>query len=291
MIEFLKVLKEDLEGYYEGLSNQKYDFCNVMCNRMNTNAVILESKEFIFLSVILKDLTSIIDRIIDPDEQIKITNELINHLKDYLKDENIPDLGSILKLSDFFRKLISKLLYEEEKYTGNLNFTDLTIKYYLEFLVDEITNNNIIISVSAILPGVTDELQRVFKTHGLRNKHFILKYILEYSTRVFDYQRYSYYYSSKNEKNIALKDIKKLFELIKKNITTFFDSEENKYINDSLDDLFYLCKEWRFNYTRFLEISPVMKKKKKELELPEDMKEKMREIVSKGMEKELDEEV
>lgn len=275
---YKKVLKKDLKAYLKGLEANEYGYCNVISNRMITNSMIIESKNFNLLGAILKETTFDFNLFQDDDKFNEAKKKLISIVKSYLEMEDTPEIEQIIsnyfEYYDVFRSLISSPFSE---YEDNIDFSIYTTKFCLKFLVEESeSEKNLPYNLDVLVFGVLSEINRVIKNFGFTKHQLILRLILSFYGRTHEYYRFLLSNENVVDKWEELyKDFKNQFLL---NLKSF--SLEDEYITSSISLLFEICKEWRLFFMRLLEI-PRGTKVGRIVPIPKNVREELDEIVTK----------
>jgi len=285
MDTFHEVLKEDVQVYLNGIKSLDMDFCNIISNRMNTNAVILKSNQYVLLSCVLKKSALFTLQLPNPDDQKNLAELIRKKLTEIQNSINTDNIFNIY--TEIFQKFIDFTGKTEEKYTKNIKFSEYIANYGLQFLKKEINEKNINYAITAIFPGVLNEFARVFRSHGYSKNLLAIELVMEYFTRLFDYLRFILLNSEGDKKIKVEKQIEEFLSLLSKNIEEYM-ANKPEYIESSINLLSKLCEEWRLMFVRYLELFQRQpKEKKKEIEIPDELKDRMKNIISKGLDSEL----
>lgn len=283
--EYRNVLIEDLQAYMNGLDDKNFGFCNIISNRLVTDAIVLKSKEYMLLGAILKEV--IYDfRLLQDDKQINIySNTLKAFIRKYLSKER--DFNAIEIVDDyynFFYESREIIVSDSEKYQENPDFSMLTTRYCLDFLKKELTNQDLPYNLDVLVFGVTTEINRVMKFLGCIPQQLILRISLSFFGRLYDYFRLIL--ASENNKSkwkeLYLKYKTKLIS----NIDKF--STESSYIITTTDLIYEFCEEWRFMFMRLLEL-PRTSIIEKPITIPKIIREELNEFVSNLISSKLEE--
>lgn len=276
---FRSILIEDLEIYKNGLDLEDYSFCNIIGNRLITNAVFLESKEFTLIGAILKGVLNFFAIIENPKDIKKELNDLVNK---FIKNRE-PNIHDIMEnYLNFYNKVRDDLNPQFEKYKVNKEYSLYSTKYCLNFLKEELSNQDIPYNRDLIYFGSSSELNRIYRNFGCISHQLILQVLLLFSGRLYDY--YRFLILSMEPKNNFWEEKYFLFkEKIRRNIEEFDIDDE--YIEKTSDLLFEICKEWRLMFIRLLDITPQVKREK--TSIPPNIQEELKGMVSKITDSEL----
>ncbi len=273
METFKSVLIEDLEVYKKSLEIGEYNFCNIIGNRLITNAVLLDSKEYNLVGAILKEALNFIAIVEEPKNIQTVLKDLVN------KFINLKELDvSIILQSylEFFNKIGNDINPKYEKYKENKEYSLYSTKYCLDFFKEELSNQNIPYTRDLIYFGVSNQLNRIYRNFGCVIHQLILKILIIFTARLYEYYRFLILsVEPKNEfweqKYTGLK------EKIRNNIESFKIDDE--YLEKTNDLLFEICNEWRQMFMRLMEVSQPVKREK--TSFPPKIKEELKDMVSK----------
>ncbi|WP_457557938.1 hypothetical protein [Candidatus Harpocratesius sp.] len=267
------------------MRNKKLDYCNIIANRIISNSVIVNSEKFALLGCFLKQLAFDFNRIINPENKTEFSKQIDTYLNQI---ENNHDINFIL--SNYFeltRNVNEFFITKEESthYKNNLNFTQYSIKYLINFLISELDENNFIHSINNIFIGFLNELERFIKLHDFSLKELLLKFILIYTAKIYEYYRILIINDTQNK---GWHEKWEIYQIqIKKNLEDYIKKDEQDYIKHSIKLLFELCKEWRFMFIRLIEPVQKLNKIEREVELPLEIKEKIQHLAKKAIDEDL----
>jgi hypothetical protein len=277
--DFFSVLIDDLEIFKEGLKREDFSFCNILSNRLITDAVFLNSKGFVLLGVILKENLNYFALL----EDFKIVKgEYIEFINEFNQSEDL-DLERIInRYINFYDKIWVDISPEHEKYEKNLDYSLFSTKYVINFLIDNLERQDVPYIRDSIIYGATNELNRIYRNFGALKYQLMLKTVLYLSGKLYDYYRVLIL-STSSKKEIWKEKIISLKLKIKNNIRSF--KIEKKYLENSLDLLFEISKQWRHLFIKVGELSlPIQREK---TTIPPEIQQELEEIVSKVTESEL----
>ncbi|MCF2141326.1 MAG: hypothetical protein K9W44_14805 [Candidatus Lokiarchaeota archaeon] len=268
------------------MKNRKFDYCNVISNRIISNSVITKSEEFVLVGCFLKQLVFDLSRINNNEDKDEFSKKIENYLK---KIEKTNDINIILtRYYDLIKNINVYFTTEEEKsfYQNNLKFTHYSIEFLVKFLISELNEDKFIHSINNIFIGFLNEIERFLKLHDFTLKELLLKFIMIYSSKLYEYYRIFIINDTQNKGWYKKWEIYQV--LIKKNLDDYLNKEEQEYIKQSIKLLFELCKEWRFMFIRLLEPIQKLNKIEKEVELPHEIKEKIQDLAKKAIDEDLE---
>jgi len=280
MEDYGQILIEDLNVYKKGLNLEDYIFCNIISNRLITNAVFLDSKEYTLVGAILKEILIFFAIV---EETGSIRKNLEDFLNKLINSEDL-DINLIMEgYFEFYSRIRDYLNPDYEKYEENKEYSLYSTKLFLKILIEELDDQTIPYHRDLIYFGISNELNRIFRNFGCFSHQLILKVLLVFSGRLFDY--YRFLILSDEPKNKFWE--KKYFEIkekIKNNIKIFDINEE--YITKTASLIFVICKEWRIMFIRLMDITPQIKRKK--TVIPPKIEEELKGMVSKITDSELE---
>ncbi len=283
-----KALKTDLNAYKKALEIRDLRFANIISNRMNTTAIIANNKESVLISTILKIIIQHSKYIIAPEDLDRMLDNIINKLgKISLETKALNILSFYSEVMDtIFEKRQSEI---EEIYKQDISYSKILIEYFIDFLISEISSDNIDFIIGLNFPGTLNEILRVFKNYGFTIRELMLQILLEYFSRVFDYYRYIITSGMEKTRKKSIDEINNYLSEIKQNLEEYKGNINDKdYIEKSVDLLFEICKEWRLLFVRYMEIMRrSVNKKEINLEFPNDIKKNMKEIIKRGIDSEI----
>ncbi len=283
-IEYEKVLREDLKAYLKALDAKEFGLCNIVSNRMMTNAMILNSVDFNLLGAILKEITFDFNLFQEENSLENALKKLKNTLKSYQSSNPKVDqiLDDYYEYFDIFRNIITSPL---EEYEENKDFSIYTTKFSINFFIQENENDLILpYNFDVRIYGVLNEINRVMKSFGFTKHQLVLKLVLSYFGRMYEYFRFLL--STENIDKIWEEKFSDYKEKLLSNVKSF--SLEESYINNSLELLFEFCREWRTFFMRLLEI-PRGPKVEKGTAIPSNVRQELDEMVTKLINSKLEE--
>ena len=273
------VLKEDLKAYLNGLDDLDFGFCNILSNRMMTNAAILKSKIYALLGAILKEITYEFRFYKDDGNLKKGITKLKRVLSDYTSDKHELNAKQIMEdYQDYYNEFRDLIKIERETYKDNPEFSQFSINFCLAFYIKELNFDDTPINLDVLIFGVLNEINRVIKSHGSTSKQLMLKIILNSFGRMYEYFRF--YLQCEESK---IERWKESYDKFKKNLLNNLEkfNDDKKYIENSIDFLFEICEEWRYMFIRMLEIPKTSTSVvEKQVMVPKKVKEDLDEIVS-----------
>ena len=279
MENYEQILIEDLNIYKKGLNLEDYSFCNIISNRLITNAVFLDSKEYTLVGTILKE---VLNYFVIVEDSKEIKNNLEDFINYIVKSENLEIRFIMEGYIDFYNRIWDNLNPDYEKYEENKEYSLYSTKTFLKLLKEELNNQIIPYHRDLIYFGISNELNRIFRNFGCFSHQLILKVLLVFSGRLYEYYRFLIF-SEEPKIDFWEKKYFKIKEKIKSNIENFDIDEE--YIEKTASLIFEICKEWRIMFIRLMDITPQFKRKK--TSIPPKIEEELKGMVSKITDSEL----
>lgn len=282
---FNKVFTEDLEAYINGLENKDFQFCNIISNRITTDAIFLGSKEFALIGAILKDTLPNFQRVEESYEE-RIRKKFVDVIKDFMKNQEKLDCSFIInRYSDYFDESKKYFNSSFENYSENKDYTTKIIGFCLNFLKEELKKDNLPYAEDLLVMGVLNEISRASRQFGCTSHQHILLKILSFSHRLQDYFKVLLT-SDEKYADKWKESYQKYRKILKDNIDKYDLSDD--YIQRSSEDLFELVKEWRFMFLRLMNILPPMPQQPPQIKIPSRVENELKDMVSKAISKELE---
>jgi len=283
MESFRSVLIEDLEVYKRSLDEKNYPFCNIIGNRLTINACVLESKEFVLIGAILKNIIPYFQRLEEKIE--KNANKALKKIIDDIIEmqENLDSLIILDKYSEFFDTYRQNFNTSLEIYKENKDYTSKVFDFCIKFLIKESEENKIPLSQNLLFSGVLNELSRASNNYGCTSHQLMLQLIISFFSRLDDYFRVLII-SNDTVDTIWNERYNNYKKMLIENLNSYEMSDT--YIKKSVDDLFIIVKEWRFMFFRLMNIGFLTKEEK--IKIPSKVEEELKQMVSKVTSQEIE---
>ena len=288
----INVIRQDLKVARNAIDAEEFGMVNVIGNRIMSNLLVEDREELMIIGWMLKDLGGELGGIKEGKEESKLEDakklakEHLDELGDMLvhKRTSASDLWD--RYFDIEKKIRKDILSELEadEYKEEHEFSRKAAIMLIEHLH---SNRELLLKKNnRLISGVANDLSRVVNEHG--GKEAIIVYLV---FRALDhYYRYLMYeegIDGKIEDESRFKSkiddyIDKVYEMASMIRDAQID-ELYEHSNRILGKLGYAYRKYFINY---LDISRIVVER--EIEIPEKAKEKIRDIVSKSFEKELE---
>jgi len=287
----INVIRQDLKVARNAIDAEEFGMVNVIGNRIMSNLLVEDREELMIIGWMLKDLGGELGGIKEGKDKTKLEDakklakEHLDELGDMLmhKRTSASDLWD--RYFDIEKKIRKDILSELEadEYKEEHEFSRKAAIMLIEHLH---SNRELLLKKNnRLISGVANDLSRVVNEHG--GKEAIIVYLV---FRALDhYYRYLMYeegIDGKIEDESRFKSkiddyIDKVYEMASMIRDAQID-ELYEHSNRILGKLGYAYRKYFINY---LDIPPRIVR---EIEIPEKAKEKIRDIVSKSFEKELE---
>jgi hypothetical protein len=289
MEQYISILKNDFVAFRKATENNNFVDANMFSNRLIADACFINHKEFAILGAILKEVVQHVGK---GGKELKDHKRIL--FSEFEKEIENPemDLKQIWETYfKFYNTSLPHLIIESERttYKPNVEFSKAITTWGKSFLIE---NRDVLTGErNLVLAGIESELRRVYKVSGLNSKQLILITIITFLDRYYRYVLFSSVDSEDLFDPDKLKD--KMSPFIDKLIEVF-ESIEEKEIGDVVDQgssfLFDICLAWREMFVRYMEIQPLISQdKRKRIELPDEAKLKIKEIMSQALQKQVEE--
>jgi len=288
----INVIRQDLKVARNAIDAEEFGMVNVIGNRIMSNLLVEDREELMIIGWMLKDLGGELGGIKEGKDKTKLEDakklakEHLDELGDMLmhKRTSASDLWD--RYFDIEKKIRKDILSELEadEYKEEHEFSRKAAIMLIEHLH---SNRELLLKKNnRLISGVANDLSRVVNEHG--GKEAMIVYLV---FRALDhYYRYLMYeegIDGKIEDESRFKSkiddyIDKVYEMASMIRDAQID-ELYEHSNRILGKLGYAYRKYFINY---LDISRIVVER--EIEIPEKAKEKIRDIVSKSFEKELE---
>jgi hypothetical protein len=282
-----KAIAEDFKVTFEAFKNDSFDRMNIYSNRMMSNAIFGNDPKIFLPGFFLKDVAFTYG-VLKARESPTAFSTAKAHGMVFV--ENLGKLLSSLdeeKLWKEFHDFNDKTRkfdlddLEEKSYSDNVDFTKMSFSWLLAFLS---SNRDLLLDPhNFLLKGIISEMVRIYKVHSGSLSETILIYLIEALDRNYDYIcRIS-----------GRPDVRFINEeKVKKETLPFIDKIAKVYtpepkVSEADSILWELVKSWREMFIRYLELPPPGYAFQRGIELPEELKKKLAEGITKALEKKI----
>lgn len=283
---FDKVILEDLNATLEAFKNDSFDNVNAFSNRIMSNATFTNSK-FFLIGFFFKDLASTFGTLKTKQKTTSYSaakshgfkfGELLKKSLSSFDEEKL--WNDYLIFNDNIRKFeITE--YEEKSYSDNIDFSKQTFSWLFNYLKE---NKEFLVDPKNLLfKGTYYEMERIFKVHSGSISEIVLMSLIKALDRYYDYFRRIYL--TPDGLSIDEKQIKtEIFPLIDQIEKVCFGELDFSLITSTLQ---ILVNGWRSFFIQRMELLPLAIKYNKGLEMPDELKKKLSESMTKILEKDL----
>lgn len=279
-----KVILEDLTAVIEAFKKDSFYHVNVYANRIMSNATFTDSK-FFLTGFFLKDLAATFGKLKTEEKATAYATakshgfKFAEFLKDSLSSFNEEKLWKeYQKFNDAIRKFEMDE-FEEKSYSDNKDFAKETFSWLFEYIK---TNKEILVDPKNLLfNGVYYEMERIFKVHSANLPEIILMSLIKAMSRYYDYFRRIHL---KPDGLIDEEKVKtEIFPLVEQIEKACYPKLDFSVVTSTL---WTLVKGWRCFFIQRMELLPLTLKYEKGIKMPDELKKKLSEGMTKILEKE-----
>lgn len=285
MSELEKVIAEDLKASVIAFKDDSFDNVNVFGNRIMSNAIFGENKKIFLPGFFLKDVGFAFGLLKVRKSPMAFSTakahgfSYVESLEKALESFDEEQLWkSYQEYSDKIRKFETSE-WEEKTYSNNVKFTNDAFKWLLSYLnthkevLSEPLNN--------LIKGITNEMNRVYRVHSANLRDLIILRLMVALERNYEYAcRYWNDTRIINEKKIQTIIIPAIDKIVSLGSKEFSIEEA-----DSV--LWNLVKTWREFFIKYGELISPTVAVQRGIELPDALKKKLTEDLTKTLEKEI----
>ena len=287
MSELEKVIAEDLKAGIAAFKEDSFDTTNVMANRMMANAIFGENKKIFLPAFFLKDVAFTFEILKSRKSSMAFSTaksigfSYIESLTKSLTTLNEEQLWKdFLDYSDKIRKF-EMIEVEAKSYSDNPKFTNESFKWLLSYLnahkedLSDPRNN--------LFKGLIMEMTRIYKVHSATLSDAILLCLVIALDRNYDYVCRLW-----SKPGARIVDQKRNDELIIPAVNKIVELSTREFKIEEADSLLWdLVRSWREFFILYGELLSPSVALQKGIELPEDLKKKLTESLTKALEKEM----
>jgi len=279
-----KVILEDLTAALEAFKNDSFDNVNMFANRIMANATFTDSKLFL-TGFFLKDVASTFGTLKTKQKATAYSTAKSHGFKfaELLKNSiSSFDEEKLWKEFQKFTSIIRKFEmneFEEKNYSDNKDFVKNSFSWLFDYLK---TNKKVLLDPKNLLfKGVHYEMDRIFNTHSGNLSEIVLMSLIKALDNYYNYFRRIYL---KADGCIDEEKVKtEIFPLIDQIEKACFPKLDFSAVNSTL---WTLVKGWRCFFIQRMELLPLTVKYGKGIEMPDELKKKLSEGMTKILEKE-----
>jgi hypothetical protein len=287
MSEVEKVIGEDLKAALGAFRDDDFGNVNVFANRIMSNAIFGENQKIFLPGFFLKDVAftfGLLKARKTPMPFATAKAHGFSYVENLGKSLTSLDEEQLWKDFHEFNDKIRKFemtTWEEKSYSDNPKFTNESFRWLLSYL----NSHKEILSDprNFLLKGIINETVRIYRVHSATLNDTVLLCLMIALDRNYDYMCKVW-----DRPDARIIDERKLKELILPSIDQIvaMGNKELK-INEADALLWNLVKTWRELFIQFGELLPPGVALQKGIELPEDLKKKLTESITKTLEKEM----
>lgn len=282
-----KPIEEDFKAAFEAFKSDSLGEMNIFSNRLMSNAIFGNDAKIFLAGFFLKDVATTFELLKTKQSPTAFSTSKshgFSFIETLQKLLTSLDEEQLWKEFHSFRNAIRKFemdSFEEKTYSDNPEFTKVAFSWLLSYL--KAKRNILFDSNNLLLKGVLNEMNRIFKVHSGALSDTVIISLIEALDRYYDYFR----------RIFAKPDTRYIDEeIIKNNIFSLIDQIEKIYaeelkLAEADSVLWKLVKGWREFYIQYMELPPLRLAVEKGIVLPEDLKKKISEGITKTLEKEV----
>jgi hypothetical protein len=280
-----KAIEEDFNTAFEAFKNDSFERMNIYANRMMSNALFGDDPKIFLPGFFLKDV-SFTYGLLKTRKSATAFSTAKSHGLVFIETlrKLLPSLDEKELWKEFhgFNDKIRKFEmedFEERSYSDNIDFTKQSYKWLLSYL--DSNKKSLLDPRNFLLKGIINEMVRIFNMHSGTVEEIVVIHLLEALDRNYDY-------ICRLEKP-GLRLINE--EKVKTDIFPFLDEIIKVYGQGDIAQvdkiLWMLVKSWRGLFIKYMELSTPGFALQKGIELPEELKKKLGEGITRALEKEL----
>jgi len=279
-----KVIMEDLDAALEAFRDDSFDNVNIFSNRIMSDATLIDTNLFL-LGFFLKDVAFTFGLLKTRQMAMPYSTAKSHGFKfiELLrKSLSSFDEEKLWKEFHKYKNVIRKFEmneFENKSYSNNIDFTKKAFSWLFDYLK---TNKEVLLdSQNLLLKGILNEMHRIFRVNSGNLSEIILMSLTEALDRYYEYVRRIYSRpDARIEEEKVQKDIFPYISQIEKACFPKINFSEVHSI------LWNLVKGWREFFIQRMELLPLRVSFEKGVEMPEELKKRLSEGMTKILEKE-----
>lgn len=287
MSELEKVIAEDLKVAIGAFKEDSFDNVNVLANRVMSNAVFGDNRKIFLPGFFLKDVAFTFG-LLKARKTAGAFSTAKSHGFSYVETlgKSLASLDEDQLWKDFqaYSDKIRKFEmtdWEEKGYSDNTQFTNESFKWLLSYLQShkEVLSD----PRNFLIKGIINEMTRVYRAHSATLHDIVLLCLMIALDRNYDYACKVW-----DRPDARIIDEKQMKELIIPTVDKIVGFSNHEFKIEEADLLLWnLVKTWREFFIQFGELLPPGVALQKGIELPEDLKKKLTESLTKTLEEEI----
>ena len=285
--ELEEVISEDTKAAFAAFKDDSFDTTNVLANRVMSNCIFGDNSKDFLAGFFIKDVAFHFGLLKARSSSIAFSTakshgfSFIERISKSLpvKDEKVL-WESFLAYKEKIRTYESTD-WENKNYSINKKFTAETFAWLLKYL-DE-NKKWLYDPRNFLIKGIINEMNRIYRVHSADLKDFTSIYLMIALDRNYDYICRVW-----NRPDLRLIDEEKVKELIIPAVEKIIDVTSQELSIENTDKLLWdLVKNWRKFFIIYGELLSPTVALQKGIEIPEELKKKLTESVTKSLENEM----
>ena len=281
-----EVLKEDLKAAIAAFRDDSYDTTNVLANRLMSNAIFGKDRKMFLPGFFLKDVAFHFTLLKARSSSLAFSTAksygftFIENLSKSLPNLNEAQLWSDFLVYNDKLRSFEATEWETKNYSNNVAFTNQSYTWLLEYLQ---TKRDFLLNPRNFLfKGTIDEMNRIFKAHSADIKDFVFLHLIIALDR-----NYEYVCRIWNRPDVRLIDEDQVKQLIFPTVDKIIELRGKPFEIEQIDTLLWeLVRTWREQFILYGELLSPAIALRKGIELPDDLKRKLTDSLTKTLEKE-----
>lgn len=286
MVSVRKAIGEDLGAAIEAFRNDSFDDVNLFANRIMANAIFGTDTTLFLPGFFLKDVASIFTALKTKSKATSYSTakshgfKFVEYLKNSLSSINEEQLWKEFhSFADVIRKF-EMSEFEEASYSDDLKFTEDAFSWLINYL--KMNSELLFDSSNLLFKGILNEMGRIFRVHSGGLSEIVLMSLVKALDRYYNYFREIY-----KRPNNRLDE-----ERVKRDVLPYIDQIEKVCrpelkLSEADSILWNLVKGWREFFIQRMELFAPTVKFERGIEMPDELKKKLSESVTKTLEKKI----
>jgi hypothetical protein len=281
------VLKEDLSAATEAFDRSDFTTMNILANRFMGNTVFDDSLlNYCVIGFFAKNVSLDFLRIQADEDLLKKKSKMgktcLAELKKSLEQDVFSPILAWNAMFKYKQSMRETFTPESERgvYSENVDFVNRCFGKLTSLLKEE--QEVLLMEQNLFLSGILNEMDRITRSHGMNYDHFAFFNIITAFEKLYRYL----WYSAFQPNGIINR------EKLQRDISPYIDQivsfrEENKeeaeIIATATTLISTILVSWRIQFILFMEIGLSKQPEQKRVELPEEAKKRIMEIITQDM--------
>lgn len=287
MSSLRKATEEDLRAALEAFRKDSFGDVNLFANRIMANAVFDTDTTLFLPGFFLKDAALIFGALKTREKAISYSTAKSHGFKfvEFLQKSLSSSITEeqLWKKFHGFLDIIRKFEmseFEKASYSDNPEFTKKAFSWLFDYLKK---NTEILFDKNnLLLKGILNEMSRIFRVHSGGLSEIVLMSLVKALDRYYEYIRKIY------ERPNNLIDE----ERVKRDVLPYIDQIKKVYrselkLSEADSILWNLVRGWREFFIQRMELFTPTVRFERGIEMPEELKKKLSESVTKALEKKI----